>query len=75
MVASQLLEEVFQGPKKSHHFEAIDVPLQIPWAGRPSKTAPQPVRKASVVSILRRQHGPRVGPKVRNRGLNHIERV
>ncbi len=50
-------------------------PLQIPWAGQPSKTAPQPVREASVVSILRRQHVPRVAPKVRNWGLNHIERV
>lgn len=46
MVSSQLLEAVFQGPKYSHHFEAIDVPFEkvttpgsLGWAAVKYKSA------------------------------------
>ncbi len=43
-----------------------------PWFERPSRIAPQPVRKASVVSILRRHEAPNTGPWYRNQGFFHI---
>ncbi len=43
-----------------------------PWLERPSKIAPQPMREASVFSILRRHEAPNMGPWDRNQGFFHI---
>ncbi len=43
-----------------------------PWLECPSKIAPQPVREASVVSILRRHEAPNMGPWDSNQGFFHI---
>ncbi|ROL47983.1 Feline leukemia virus subgroup C receptor-related protein 2 [Anabarilius grahami] len=40
-----------------------------PQAGRPSRTAPQPVREVSIVRDLRRQHTPSAKPLLRNAGV------
>ncbi len=46
-----------------------------PWLERPSKIAPQPVREASVVSILRPHEAPNTGPWDRNQGFFHITKA
>ncbi len=46
-----------------------------PWLERPSKIAPQPMRDASVVSILRRHEAPNMGPWDRNQGFFHITKA
>ncbi len=46
-----------------------------PWLERPSRVAPQPVREASVVSILRRHEAPNTGPWDRNQSFFHITKA
>ncbi len=46
-----------------------------PWLEHPSRIAPQPVREASVVSILRRHEAPNMGPWDRNQGFVHITKA
>ncbi len=41
----------------------------------PSKTAPQPVREVSVISILQRDEAPNTGPWDRNQGFFHITKA
>ncbi len=45
------------------------------WLERPSKIAPQPVREASGVNILRRHEAPSTGPWDRNQGFFHITKA
>ncbi len=46
-----------------------------PWLEHPSKIAPQPVREASVISILGRHEAPNTGPWDRNQGFFHITKA
>ncbi len=46
-----------------------------PWLERPSKIAPQPMRDASVISILRRHEAPNMGPWDRNQGFFHTTKA
>ncbi len=46
-----------------------------PWLGRPSRIAPQPVREASVVSILQQHEAPNTGPWDRNQDFFHITKA
>ncbi len=46
-----------------------------PWLERPSRVAPQPVREASVVSILRLHEAPNTGPWDRNQSFFHITKA
>ncbi len=46
-----------------------------PWLEHPSKIAPQPMREASVISILRRHEAPNMVPWDRNQGFFHITKA
>ncbi len=46
-----------------------------PWLKRPSKIAPQPVREAFVVSILRRHEALNTGPWDKNQAFFHITKA
>ncbi len=46
-----------------------------PWLEHPSKIAPQPMREASVVSILRWHEAPNMGPWDRNQSSFHITKA
>ncbi len=46
-----------------------------PWLEHPSKITPQPVKEASVVSILRQHEAPNTGPWDRSQGFFHITKA
>ncbi len=46
-----------------------------PWLEHPSRITPQPVREASVVSILQLHEAPSSGPWDRNHGFFHITKA
>ncbi len=49
--------------------------FHIPWLEHPSIITPQPVRESSVVSILRQDEAPSIGPWDRNQGFFHITKA
>ncbi len=49
-------------------------PSLRPWAVWPHLTAPRPRRKASIVSVMRQQGAPNIGPWDRNQGFFHMSK-